>query len=135
MRGKVSAQHCDSGTNNQAPPPVVFKVLAREDWDRARTTGVYNGSPDDLRDGYIHFSAAHQLGATLAKYFRGKTDHLLVAFDVQALGPDLKWEPSRGGDLFPHLYGPLPAALALWQRPLELGADGVPRLREEWLEC
>lgn len=133
----MSEQHSDrlDTASSPAPPPVVFKVVPRLDWERARALGVYPGSPDDMRDGYIHFSAAHQLAGTLAKHFRGKPDHLLVAFDTEALGPDLKWEPSRGGDLFPHLYGPLPAALALWHRPLELGADGVPILQGEWLEC
>ncbi len=133
----MSQQHRDrkDGESDLVKPPVVFKVLARADWDEARVDGLYRGSPDDRRDGFIHFSAAYQLEGTLAKYFRGKADHLLVAFDTDALGPELKWEPSRGGDLFPHLYGPLPVALALWQRPLELGADGVPNLQGEWLEC
>ncbi|MBL8882956.1 MAG: DUF952 domain-containing protein [Hyphomicrobium sp.] len=133
----MSQQHCDPEDVGSAwaKPPVVFKVLARAGWEEARADGLYRGSPDDKRDGFIHFSAAHQLEGTLAKYFRGKADHLLVAFDTDALGPELKWEPSRGGDLFPHLYGPLPVALALWQRPLELGADGVPSLQGEWLEC
>lgn len=133
----MSQQHCDPEDVGSAwaKPPVVFKVLARAGWEEARADGLYRGSPDDKRDGFIHFSAAHQLEGTLVKYFRGKADHLLVAFDTDALGPELKWEPSRGGDLFPHLYGPLPVALALWQRPLELGADGVPSLQGEWLEC
>ena len=133
----MSQQHCDPEDVGSAwaKPPVVFKVLARAGWEEARADGLYRGSPDDKRDGFIHLSAAHQLEGTLAKYFRGKADHLLVAFDTDALGPELKWEPSRGGDLFPHLYGPLPVALALWQRPLELGADGVPSLQGEWLEC
>jgi len=97
--------------------------------------GRYDGSSDDRRDGFIHFSAADQLGGTLAKYFRDRPDLVLVAFETAALGDALKFEPSRGGDLFPHLYGSLPTALALWQRPLELGADGVPLVKEEWLEC
>lgn len=104
----------------------VFKILARAEWDHACGQGQYAGSSDDARDGFIHLSAAHQAAATASKYFRNKPDLLLVAFDAAQLGAALKWEPSRGGDLFPHLYGPLLPALALWTKPLPLGEDGVP---------
>ena len=114
---------------------TIYKVLPAAEWQAAASTGAYYGSADDVRDGFIHLSAAHQLMGTLAKYFRGQPDLLLVAFDSAALGAMLKFEASRGGDLFPHLYGPLPTALALWQRPLEIGADGVPLVNEDWLEC
>lgn len=116
-----------------APSRVVYKVLERSVWQKACANGAFNGSADDIRDGFVHLSAAHQLKGTLTKYFSGRPDLLLVAFDSGALGSALKFEASRGGDLFPHLYGPLPTALALWQRPLELGADGVPILEEDWL--
>lgn len=112
---------------------TVYKVLAAPDWEAAQNKGAFEGSADDVRDGFVHLSAAHQLAGTLAKYFRNRDDLLLVAFPVQALGPALKFEASRGGDLFPHLYAPLPTALALWQRPLALGADGVPVVEKEWL--
>lgn len=105
---------------------MIFKIVARDAWSAACRAGRFGGSADDVRDGYIHFSTASQAGATAAKYYRGREDLLLVAFDEEALGPALKWEPARGGDLFPHLYGALPTALALWKRPLALGADGVP---------
>lgn len=115
--------------------PVVYKVLPASDWALACEHGAFAGSRDDLRDGFVHLSAAHQLAGTLAKYFRDQGDLLLVAFRSGDLGPSLKFEPSRGGELFPHLYGPLPTALALWQRALELGPDGVPVVKMEWLEC
>jgi uncharacterized protein (DUF952 family) len=111
----------------------VYKVLPAGDWQRALKGGAFAGSTDDTRDGFIHLSLAHQLAGTLAKYFRGQNDLLLVAFEATALGPRLKFEASRGGDLFPHLYGPLPTALALWHKPLGLGAGEVPVVNEEWL--
>jgi uncharacterized protein (DUF952 family) len=114
---------------------IVYKVLPERDWTAACQNGAFAGSQDDMRDGFIHLSAAHQLAGTLAKYFRNQQDLLLVAFRSADLGPELKCEPSRGGELFPHLYGPLPTAVALWQRPLELGVDGVPLINVEWLEC
>ena len=115
--------------------PVVYKVLPASDWALACEHGAFAGSRDDLRDGFVHLSAAHQLAGTLAKYFRDQGDLLLVAFRSGDLGSGLKFEPSRGAELFPHLYGPLPTALALWQRALELGPDGVPVVKMEWLEC
>jgi uncharacterized protein (DUF952 family) len=114
---------------------MIFKIVEREAWSAACGDGSYKGSADDARDGFIHFSAAHQVHGTAAKYFRGKTDLLLVAIDERALcdalGDVLKWEPSRGGDLFPHLYGALPTSLALWQKPLPLDADGMPLIPED----
>ncbi len=79
--------------------------------------------------------AEHAAGAAFDAVFKGDDDLLLVAFRSGDLGPGLKFESSRGGELFPHLYGPLPTALALWQRALELGPDGVPVVKMEWLEC
>ncbi|HEX2839775.1 DUF952 domain-containing protein [Hyphomicrobium sp.] len=105
---------------------MILKILEREAWQSACRDGHYYGSPDDVRDGFIHFSAPHQVVATAAKYFKGKRDLVIVAFDEAALGDALKWEPSRGGDLFPHLYAPLPTARALWERPLPLADDGMP---------
>jgi uncharacterized protein (DUF952 family) len=105
---------------------LVVKILSASDWDHARKRGEFAGSTDDARDGYIHLSAAHQVAETAAKYFRNRPDLVLVAFDADQLGPALKWEPSRGGDLFPHLYGPLRPALSLWTKQLHLSEDGVP---------
>lgn len=113
---------------------MILKILERDAWRSACRDGHYHGSPDDVRDGFIHFSAPHQVAATAAKYFSGKANHVLIAFDAAALGDALKWEPSRGGDLFPHLYGPLPTALALWERPLELADDGRPVIPEDVLK-
>lgn len=104
----------------------VFKILQSEDWTNAAAIGFYSGSADDRRDGYIHLSSGAQIEGTLTKYFRGQSGLVLVAFETAALTTHLRWEASRGGDLFPHYYGPLPTKLALWQRPLPVGADGIP---------
>ncbi len=82
---------------------MIFKILECEAWSAACREGLYRGSPDDLRDGFIHFSAPHQVRGTAAKHFRGKPNLVIVAFDESTLGDTLVWEPSRGGDLFPHL--------------------------------
>ena len=116
-------------------PAIVYKVVAADAWAAAEASGLYAGSADDKRDGFIHLSAAPQLQGTLAKHFRGQNNLLLVAFDTASLGPELKFEASRGGDLFPHLYSTLPTALALWQRPLSTGDDGVAVVEEDWLPC
>lgn len=110
---------------------MIFKILESEAWSAAFRDGQYRGSPDDLRDGFIHFSAPHQVRGTAAKHFRGKPNLVIVAFDEATLGDALVWEPSRGGDLFPHLYGALRTALAVWVKPLPLGEDGVPVVPEE----
>ncbi|MBL8848018.1 MAG: DUF952 domain-containing protein [Hyphomicrobium zavarzinii] len=110
---------------------MIFKIVGQEAWAQACREGVYRGSPDDMRDGFIHFSAPEQLQGTAVKHFRGVADLLLVAFDEKALGAALVWEPSRGGALFPHLYGELATALALWQRPLPLNGEGVPQIPQE----
>lgn len=111
----------------------IYKICPRTMWDAALAAGTFAGAPVDLADGYIHFSTAGQARETAAKHFAGQTDLVLVAVDGDALGPALKWEPSRGGALFPHLYAPLDPAQALWVRPLPLGADGAhvfPELSE-----
>ena len=82
------------------------------------------GAPIDLADGYIHFSTAAQVAETAAKHFFGQSGLVLVAIDPQTLGPALKWEVSRGGALFPHLYASLATADALWAKPLPLDAEG-----------
>lgn len=110
---------------------TIYKILPREMWEAAVTAGYFNGSAVDVADGFIHLSTAAQLRETAAKHFAGVADLLLVAVPADALGDAIKWEPSRGGDLFPHLYGPLPVATASWVRPLPIGAGGrhlVPEL-------
>ena len=110
--------------------PVVYKICPELDWTTAVTAGRYEGSPDDRRDGFIHLSAAHQLEGTLARHFAGQKGLLLVAFETQALGTALRWEPSRGGDLFPHVYSMLEPKAALWVKPLPLvnGSHLLPDL-------
>ena len=104
---------------------LIYKIATREQWAAAERTGRFEGAPVDLADGYIHFSTAAQVRETAAKHFAGQGDLLLVAVDAAMLGEDLKWEPSRGGALFPHLYAPLRLSSAVWVRELPLGADGV----------
>jgi len=103
---------------------TIYKILPREMWKKAVAAGSFTGSPVDLADGFIHFSTEAQLRETAAKHFAGVDDLLLVAVPATALDGAIKWEPSRGGDLFPHLYGPLPVATASWVKPLPLGDDG-----------
>ncbi len=85
----------------------VIKLLRAGEWAQFQATGVFAGSPDDLRDGYIHMSTPDQLAGTYAKYFAGEAGVMALTLDVEALGEDVKWEPARGGMLFPHLYRPL----------------------------
>lgn len=102
---------------------IVFKICPAADWAAAERTGRYDGSPVDHRDGFIHLSGESQLRETARRHFAGQSGLVLVAFDAGNLA-GLKWEPSRGGDLFPHVYGSLPANSALWVRDLPL-VDGV----------
>jgi uncharacterized protein (DUF952 family) len=104
---------------------IIYKICPQAEWEAAARAGVHRGSPADLGDGFIHFSTAEQLAETAAKHFAGQRDLVLVAIDADALGPDLKWEPSRGGALFPHLYADLPASAALWVKPLPLDSEGL----------
>jgi uncharacterized protein (DUF952 family) len=102
----------------------VYKILTADAFKKAAREGQFTGSPDDTRDGFIHLSAAHQLEGTLAKHFAGQDGLLLLALDPDRLGASLKWEVSRGGELFPHLYAPLDLAAMLWAEALPLGSDG-----------
>jgi uncharacterized protein (DUF952 family) len=103
---------------------LIYKLVSRADWDAAKATGVFNGAEIDIADGFIHFSTAEQVEETASKYFAGRTDLLLVAVDAAALGEALKWETSRGGALFPHLYAPLALESVARVDPLSIGADG-----------
>mgnify|MGYP001398925500 CR=1 FL=1 len=104
---------------------TVYKIVPAPLWTAAVAEGVFRGAPVDLADGYIHFSTAAQVRETARRHFAGQDDLLLVAVDAAALGTALVYEPSRGGDLFPHLYGPLPVAAATAVTALPLGADGA----------
>ena len=97
---------------------TVYKILGAADWAEAQARGRYEGSAVDRRDGYIHLSTAAQVAETARRHFAGQDDLLLVAVDAAALGEALRWEPSRGGDLFPHLYAPLTAAAVRWSTPI-----------------
>jgi uncharacterized protein (DUF952 family) len=103
---------------------IIYKICSREAWSLAITEGVYAGSPDDARDGFIHFSHEHQLRTTAMKYFSGRDDLWLVAVNADALGTALRREPSRGGELFPHLYAALSLHAVLWSRPLPWNGSG-----------
>ena len=102
---------------------LIYKILPRVEWTAAEARGEFTGSGIDLKDGYIHFSDAAQKDETLRLHFAGRTDLVLVAVEAGSLGDALKWEASRGGALFPHLYGPLPVALAV---SVEAIPDGRP---------
>jgi uncharacterized protein (DUF952 family) len=106
----------------------LYKILKAQEWAAAKAQGRFDGSAVDLKDGYIHLSGADQVRETGRLHFKGQTDLVLVVLDAQALGPALRWEPSRAGALFPHLYSALDPALALEVRPLALDADGVPEI-------
>jgi uncharacterized protein (DUF952 family) len=97
---------------------TIYKICGETLWREAKAAGQLVGAPVDLRDGFIHFSTAAQLAGTAAKHFAGATSLVLVAVDADALGAALKWEVSRGGELFPHLYAPLPLGAVRWVRPL-----------------
>jgi uncharacterized protein (DUF952 family) len=103
---------------------VVYKIVATQEWAAAETAGAFTGAATDHADGFIHFSTAEQVPETAAKWFGGRGDLTLAAIDAEALGDDLRWEPSRGGALFPHLYRALPMSAVVWSRPLPLGSDG-----------
>jgi len=103
---------------------TIYKICPARLWREAVADGIFRGSPVDLADGFIHFSTAAQAEETAARYFAGQDDLVLVAFDDATLGAEVRYEPSRGGQLFPHLYAPLDPKLALWAKPLPTGADG-----------
>ena len=104
---------------------VIYHICRREEWEAARATGRYLGSSQDKADGFIHFSSAAQVKASAVKHRAGQMGLVLLAVDEARLGSALKWEPSRGGALFPHLYGPLPAEAVVAAHDLPLGADGA----------
>ncbi len=103
---------------------TIYKICPAPLWQAAVEAGVFRGSEVDLRDGFIHFSTAAQVAETAARHFAGAGDLVLVAVDEARLGPALRYEPSRGGDLFPHLYGPLDPTRVLWVKPLPLAQSG-----------
>ena len=120
---------------------IIYKLMTLAEWEAAQANGAYRGSEHDMHDGFIHFSTATQLPGTAQKYFSGVSDLMLLAVDVAALaGPStpqgkdetqsltLRWEPSRGGDLFPHLYSELPVSAVVCATPVALDQNGAPLL-------
>jgi uncharacterized protein (DUF952 family) len=103
---------------------LIFKICPIPLWRQSEASGVFDGAPVDRQDGYIHFSTAAQLRETAAKHFGGQHDLLLIAVDDRDFGEALRYEPSRGGELFPHLYGSFSPSVVRWVKPLPLGADG-----------
>lgn len=110
---------------------IIYKICPAALWNEAVAKGVFAGAPIDIADGFIHFSTADQVRETARKHFAGQRDLLLVAIDGSRLGEALRYEVSRGGALFPHLYATLDPAAALWVKPLRLGADGEHVFPEE----
>lgn len=103
---------------------LIFKIFRRAEWNALVAAGETRGAPVDLADGYIHFSTAAQVVETAARHFATESDLVLVAVDTDRLGDALRWEPSRGGALFPHLFRPLRMADVVWDKSLPLGATG-----------
>jgi uncharacterized protein (DUF952 family) len=106
------------------PDRIIYKIVSRPLWDAALAAGRFEGSAVDLADGFIHFSTSAQVRETARRHYAGQGDLLLVAVRAEALGPALVHEPSRGGDLFPHLRAPLDIAHVEWVKPLPLGPGG-----------
>ncbi|HQY45247.1 MAG TPA: DUF952 domain-containing protein [Paracoccaceae bacterium] len=103
---------------------LILKIFRRSEWNQFRTTGETAGAPVDLQDGFIHFSTPTQVVETAARHFANESDLVLVAFDSDQLGDELKWEASRGRALFPHLYRSLHLSEVIWDKSLPLGATG-----------
>lgn len=110
---------------------LVYKICEAALWDEATRGGVFPGAPVDIADGYIHFSTPDQVRETAARHFAGRGGLVLIAVEAAALGAALRYEPSRGGALFPHLHGPWHVETAAWVKPLPLGPDGAHRFPPE----
>ena len=100
-----------------ANPDTAYKILTSDQWAQFQADGVFHGAPVDLADGYIHMSAVNQVQGTLDKHFGGQTPLVVAEVDLAVLGDTIKWEASRGGALFPHIYGPLPMAAVMGTTP------------------
>lgn len=111
--------------------PLIYKICPEPLWRAAEDAGVFLGAAVDLADGFIHFSTGEQVRETAHRHFAGQTDLLLIAYDAAGLGPALRWEPSRGGALFPHLHGPLDPRCARWIEPLREGPGGLHLIAED----
>jgi len=127
---KIGDKIAPGGNGSIHPMTLIYKICPRSLWREAERDGVFRGAPVDRADGYIHFSTAAQVRETAARHFAGQADLVLVAIEAEALGPALRWEPSRGGALFPHLYAELPLDAVRRVEELPLGRHGhlFPRL-------
>lgn len=112
-------------------PDFIYKIASAEVFAAAQQSGSFTGMPIDTRDGYIHFSTARQLAETLSLHFRGQRDLVLFAVPTDGLGSTLVWEPSRGGQLFPHVYGSFPMSAVAWSKTVDVEADGTVDLPED----
>lgn len=103
---------------------LIYKIVPRALWLEAEETGSFAGAPIDIADGFIHFSTGRQVEETARRHFAGQSDLLVVAIEAEVLGDALRWDPSRGGELFPHLDGRMPVEHIRWAKPLPLGREG-----------
>ncbi len=103
---------------------IIYKVFRANEWADLQSNGQTDGAPIDIADGYIHFSTAEQVEETVQKHFAGEDDLTLLGIDTDSMVPDLRWELSRGGALFPHLYRTLHLSDVVWDKPLPLGKTG-----------
>jgi uncharacterized protein (DUF952 family) len=110
------------------PDRIVYKIMSQAELQQMQCDGVFHGSPVDIADGYIHLSCGSQLAATLDRHFSGVEGLMLVAVDLSQLGDSVQWEPARGGELFPHIYGRLPVEAVVAVAAVERSADGMVRL-------
>jgi uncharacterized protein (DUF952 family) len=120
----LELERVDAAWHPGAMTQRIYKIVDRTAWREAEAKGIFSGAPVDLRDGYIHFSTAAQVRETARRHFAGMGDLLLVEVDANRLGDRLRFEVSRGGDLFPHLFAPLALDAVLRVMELPLGADG-----------
>ncbi|RED48032.1 DUF952 domain-containing protein [Aestuariispira insulae] len=104
---------------------IIYHLARKAAWEQAERAGAYTGTPEDLADGFMHFSTAAQVAESAAKHRAGETDLILIGAEGDELGAALKWEESRGGQLFPHLYADLPLSAVKMAIPLELGPHGL----------
>lgn len=109
---------------------TVYKIMEREAWAATERSGIYEGSALDRADGFIHLSAHDQVEETARRHFAGRSGLVLASVDLDQVSQAVRWEPSRGGDLFPHLYGPLPVAAVTAVRALDVDAEGAMRFAD-----
>lgn len=111
-------------TETSTHPTLAYKIIAAQEWAGIAAAGTYGGSAVDLADGYIHLSTETQFAETAGKHYRGRDDLMSLSVDLSVLGETVVWEPSRGGQLFPHIYGDLPTSAVMARRLFRVDADG-----------